>query len=1460
MSALFQSAFEQLLSLLVNSNHLSALTNGRSFWCAARGLGVCCSLTNKWCRNTQESSLRSVVAMAKVDGALKPFRDRSDDFDEFWQKFQVVCKIQKLATGKDRMGYLPLYLSGEAFTVWSGMSDSDKDDETKVKERLEMSFSMLPGEAFALFVRRKKRVDESVDSYLADLRRLMRISGHKEADGGKDPMLLEQFLAGFPAKFADQLRLNIAASSGGLDVAAVANQARALCASGVSSGEPVTAAVRHGSSSVMCYHCHATGHLRRDCPQRQKSENLKRVQCFKCKEFGHMKRDCKSTAGNGVSAGVSEDTSGSSGSKTNVCLGLSARAGVPLPRIYVCADGCPERLSAAIDSCSSRSLISKQTINAYSIPVVPVPVPECITAIDGMPLDVVGVADLTISRKDDKVRLPTVSAKFLVVESLDVVSADLLVGLDIISSTGGVKLQYSEADGALTHVLFGKEPGVAAAAGTTVKDDADPVMPRHISVTQDGGVVTLTMSDGEARFDPQKGYWEVKWFWKAGEEPSEPLGSGVTAYSRKSLSPEQEEKFCREVDSWVEKGWLVPYDAQHHGPPGAVLPILASCQEHKLTTPIRPCLDYRTLNDHVVSKPGKNAPACGDTIRKWRQRDTESKVLDISKAFLNVHIHPSLQRFQVVVWRDKQYVMERMGFGLTVAPKMMDAIVKWVIRGFPNTDNYIDDIVTPGDQADVVAAELKAHGLPTKPATEFSQSSVLGLMLSTSEGKVKWRRREGVDLSVPAKLTRRSIFGWCGRLTSHYPVCGWLRPVSSWLKRLAVAVTEGWDDIVPDDLQVLCQEVEQRVGHEDPVHGFWSNPVSSEWKVWCDASSIAYGVVLQAGQVVMEDQGWLRPSDDQAHINVAELGAVIKGLNLATYWDVKELTVVTDSKTVFGWLRALLDDTKRVKVSGLHEVVVARRLQGIDDLIATTQMKVSVEWVPSRDNLADKMTRVPGKFVQYWKDSIRGTEVQVNAAAPIAGLDAEVISPLSLSEIRKAQEGDTRIVSILQQVRDGGITEPGEFEKVKTQLVIVDNVLMRSTKSPLDGMQSVPVIPSSLIEKVLQSGHIQTGHAGWGATVEYLRRRCFFPGMSRRCQEFVQHCSSCVAANPRGGATVPPTRGVLPSRPWSCVQIDTLELGGCRHDQYRCVLVCVDMFTRWVEIVPLRRHDAASVSAAFVSMCTRWGPPEVVRSDNGSEFVNSVMTAVYQAFGVEVRRGAVRHPQSQGMAERFNRTLLTLVRKTLEEADDWKTAIDLLLYFYRVRPHVATKLSPMEAMVGWEPNNLLVQMPDNEPTLSAWVDRQRKQAARIRDFVEEELSAHDFLDAQSACPYQVGDRVLLRRPSRHQKLQAPFESGWTVSEVIAPSTVKIIAPNHKAKIVNVDILKLDPQTAEEEHSDVDVDADDQDFYQVLDEADEVAFTFFHDDEETVAGGGDVSTVGGYALRNRDGLRPPQRFR
>ena len=139
-----------------------------------------------------------MVVMAKLDGVLRPFGASADELEEFWKKFQVVAKIQKWTTAKDRMAHLPFFLSGDAFSVWSELSEVDLENEAKVEACLQKSFSMLPGEAYAKFGRRTTRADESIEAYLADLRPLLRMAGHKIADDGKDPMLLEQFWSACP--------------------------------------------------------------------------------------------------------------------------------------------------------------------------------------------------------------------------------------------------------------------------------------------------------------------------------------------------------------------------------------------------------------------------------------------------------------------------------------------------------------------------------------------------------------------------------------------------------------------------------------------------------------------------------------------------------------------------------------------------------------------------------------------------------------------------------------------------------------------------------------------------------------------------------------------------------------------------------------------------------------------------------------------------------------------------------------------------------------------------------------------------------------------------------------------------------------------------------------------------------------------------------------------------------------
>ena len=513
-----------------------------------------------------------------------------------------------------------------------------------------------------------------------------------------------------------------------------------------------------------------------------------------------------------------------------------------------------------------------------------------------------------------------------------------------------------------------------------------------------------------------------------------------------------------------------------------------------------------------------------------------------------------------------------------------------------------------------------------------------------------------------------------------------MRPACAFVKRLAGMSDVGWDEAVPKFVVQCCSEIARRMSNEDPVRGMWYvDPASNNWTVWCDASSLATAAVQTQDGKIIEDGAWLRGKTDKRHINVAELEVALKGIDLAIRWNVKKVKLATDSKTVAGWLRSVLSNIQRVKVGGLHEPLVRLRLQVVADTIAVTGMRVSVEWVSTDVNLADGLTRVSSTWPQH-------TEEDVSAAMHTC----VAATQLSLARIREEQQKDEVISCMIHQIL---LSEPitnALYRKYLGQLTLRERILCRTWMDPIDGEKCVPVIPTALQAEVTSSTHQNSGHVNWETTWKSLKQRCFFPAMAKQCQSCVQECQSCRVANPARGVAPPPPAMCqdIPSMPWEVVQIDTLELG-CQHGgRYHCVLVCVDMFTRWVEVLPLRRHNAVSVAEAFIEICTRFGPPRVIRCDNGSEFRNHIVESLFHVFGVSVSHGAVRHPQSQGGGERFNQTLLTLIRKAVDVGNDWEAELQMLLFFYRTRPHSVPGLSAMTAMFGWNTRDLTIEPMD----------------------------------------------------------------------------------------------------------------------------------------------------------------------
>ena len=94
-------------------------------------------------------------------------------------------------------------------------------------------------------------------------------------------------------------------------------------------------------------------------------------------------------------------------------------------------------------------------------------------------------------------------------------------------------------------------------------------------------------------------------------------------------------------------------------------------------------------------------------------------------------------------------------------------------------------------------------------------------------------------------------------------------------------------------------------------------------------------------------------------------------------------------------------------------------------------------------------------------------------------------------------------------------------------------------------------------------------------------------------------------------------------------------------------------------------------------MFARLGIPEEILTDQGSNFTSQLLAELYRLLHVHPIRTSPYHPQTDGLVERFNQTLKSMLRKAAtEEGKDWDKLVPYLLFAYREVPQGSTGFSP----------------------------------------------------------------------------------------------------------------------------------------------------------------------------------------
>ena len=258
------------------------------------------------------------------------------------------------------------------------------------------------------------------------------------------------------------------------------------------------------------------------------------------------------------------------------------------------------------------------------------------------------------------------------------------------------------------------------------------------------------------------------------------------------------------------------------------------------------------------------------------------------------------------------------------------------------------------------------------------------------------------------------------------------------------------------------------------------------------------------------------------------------------------------------------------------------------------------------------------------------------------------------------------------------------------------------------------------------------------------------------------------------------------------------------------VLILCDYFTKWTESYPMPDQEAITIVKVFVrEFVSRYSVPNQIHTDQGAQFESKLFQDLCEYLGVDKTSTTPYHPQSDGLVERFNRTLESMLSKLIgDDQRAWDDALPLVMLAYRSSVHETIGETPSRMVFGRQvqlPVDLVLGRPPDQAVTDdiaiPYVNGLRDQLYNTHDLARskmEEASAYqkrNYDVRMNFKQYNIGDIVLLHDPARKKgvckKLTSPWIGPFLVVGKVSDLVFKIQrSPTARVKVVHHDRLKL----------------------------------------------------------------------
>ena len=163
-----------------------------------------------------------------------------------------------------------------------------------------------------------------------------------------------------------------------------------------------------------------------------------------------------------------------------------------------------------------------------------------------------------------------------------------------------------------------------------------------------------------------------------------------------------------------------------------------------------------------------------------------------------------------------------------------------------------------------------------------------------------------------------------------------------------------------------------------------------------------------------------------------------------------------------------------------------------------------------------------------------------------------------------------------------------------------------------------------------------------------------------------RHWKECVPCQSvkQAPASAPLHPWTWPSRPWQCIHVDFAG-----QFQGKMLFLVMDAHSKWGEIFEMSQTTATKTITILQQLFAAYGLPDQIVSDNGPQFVSEEFRTFTLENGIRHIRCAPYHPASNGLIERFVRTMKEALKVSKHDQLDFTHRLQNFLFTYRTTPH-----------------------------------------------------------------------------------------------------------------------------------------------------------------------------------------------